>query len=433
MARRLLAAVWLGAVLIGCPPRLWADPRAAAAAAAAPAWAPVPVPAPSEKALRYYRSGMVLWAVRQGWELLVPGVILFSGFSARLRTWAGRWGRRWFILLAIYTTLYAALTWVLDLPLDYYAGFARQHAYGLSTQTLGRWWGDALKSLLVVVAGGVALLWLPYLGLHRAPRRWWLITGLLTAPVMCLLMLIAPLWIEPLFNDFGPMKNRALEREILALAARAGIEGGRVFEVNKSVDTKAVNAYVTGFGGTKRIVLWDTLIAKLGREPLLFVMGHEMGHYVLGHVWKSILLGAGLALVVLYVLDRAARGLVARCHTRFGFHRLDDVASFPLFLLLIQVCLLLLAPLTNAYSRHLEHEADRFGLELTQDNHAAATGFVGLQEANLSNPRPGWLYRWWRADHPSLGERIDFCNRYRPWQTGQPLRYGARFGPSAAP
>ncbi len=125
-------------------------------------------------------------------------------------------------------------------------------------------------------------------------------------------MLVMPIWIDPLFNKFGPMKDKALERRILDLAERAGIEGSRVFEVEKSVNTKAMNAYVTGVFGTKRIVLWDTLLAQLDAPEVLAVMGHEMGHYVLGHVVRSILLGSLVVLAGLFFVDRAGRWLIAR-------------------------------------------------------------------------------------------------------------------------
>src|SRR6185369_8151435 len=142
--------------------------------------------------------------------------------------------------------------------------------------------------------------------------------------------LVAPVWIAPLFNKFEPMHDKALETRILALADRAGIEGSRVFEVNKSVDTKTLNAYVAGLWQTKRIVLWDTIIARMDDRQLLFVMGHEMGHYVLG-----------------------------------------DIASLPLLLLVTGVFSLVITPAQFAFSRHIEHEADRFGLEITQTNHSA--------------------------------------------------------------
>ncbi|HEV2669293.1 MAG TPA: M48 family metallopeptidase, partial [Blastocatellia bacterium] len=251
--------------------------------------APVPVPEPSEKAMSYYRSGIALWVVNVLWGLLIPALFLFTGFSARIRDWAKSVGRWWFLIIGVYFAIFMIINFAIDLPLSYYQSYARQHAYGLSNQTPGKWFGDEIKGLLIVTVAGFLFLWIPYLLLKKSPRRWWLYTGLLAIPFLILWFLIQPVWIDPIFNKFGPMKDRELEAKILQLAGRAGIEGGRVYEVAKSEDTKALNAYVTGFGGTKRIVLWDTIIAKLNEDELLFVMGHEMGHYVLGHVWKSIL------------------------------------------------------------------------------------------------------------------------------------------------
>lgn len=389
----------------------------------------VAVPEPSEKAMRYYRSGIVLWWVGTIVSLGVPALLLFSGFAARLRDLAQRLGRKWFFALAIFVTLYLVVSWALELPLSYYAGFVRQHAYDLSNQTIGKWIGDSLKGLGVGIVGSVLFLWIPYLLVERSPRRWWLYTALALVPFMIVGIFVAPIWIDPLFNDFGPMQDRELEAAILATAERAGIDGGRVFEVDKSVDTNAVNAYVTGFGGTQRIVLWDTIIAKLGRQELLFVMGHEMGHYVLRHVAWSLLFYCGFAVVALYLMYRTAGWCVDRWGHRFGFRQLHDFASLPLALLLLGVFATVLTPPALAFSRHLEHEADRFALELTQDNHAGALAFVELQTENLGNPRPGPLYKLWRASHPPLGERIDFCNDYRPWEAGTPLRYGHLFSP----
>jgi Zn-dependent protease with chaperone function len=241
----------------------------------------VAVPEPSAKAISYYRSGNVLWAVATAWGLLIPAVFLWTGLSARIRTWARAIGRKWFFVIAVYFVLFTLITFVIDLPLSYYAGFVREHAYGLSNQTFGKWFGDELKSLMVGLIVGVLVMWVPYLLLRKSPRRWWLYTGLLAIPFIVIVLLVQPVWIDPLFNTFGPMKDKTLETQILALADRAGISGGRVFEVAKSEDTKAVNAYVTGVGGTKRIVLWDTIIAALAPRELLVVMGHEMGHYVL--------------------------------------------------------------------------------------------------------------------------------------------------------
>lgn len=404
---------------------------AADSLAAAEKAGPVPVPEPSDKAMRYYRSGNVLWWVNVVWGLLIPALFLFTGFSARIRNWAKGLGKKWFFIIAIYFLIYTLINFVLELPLAYYQEFVRQHAYDLSNQSFGKWFGDTLKALVISLMVGTLFIWVPYLLLKKSPRRWWLYTAMLAIPFMIFMILVSPIWIAPLFNEFGPMQNKELEAKILNLAERAGIEGGRVFEVNKSVDTKAVNAYVTGFMDTKRIVLWDTIIEKLDEKELLFVMGHEMGHYVLGHVWKSILFFALLILVSLYLAYRTAGGLIRRFEHRFGFSELSDIASLPLLILLLNVYSLVLAPIAMGFSRYNEHEADRFGLEITRLNHDAATAFVKLQHENLGNPHPGTLYKLWRASHPPLGERIEFCNSYRPWETGGDLRYEHLFRQSA--
>jgi Zn-dependent protease with chaperone function len=387
----------------------------------------VEVPEPTPQALSYYRSGNVLWVAGNVWDLLVPSVLLFAGFSARIRDWARRVGRKWFFTIALYFAAFSLIVFVVDLPLSYYAGFVRQHAYGLSNQTFDKWARDEVTGLFIGIVGGALFIWVPYLLLKKSPRRWWLYTAALAIPFIVLVSLIQPIWIDPLFNRFGPMNDKGLEADILSLADRAGIEGSRVYEVAKSEDTNAVNAYVAGFGATKRIVLWDTILSKLDRSQILVVMGHEMGHYVLGHIWKlilifSVLIGAGL-----YAVHRTAGWLINRYHDRFGFTELSDIASLPLIIVLFGIASLVITPVALAVQRHFEHEADRFGLEITQDNYSAATAFVKLQQENLAIPRPGVLYKWWRASHPTLGDRIDFSNDYRPWESHQPLVYESYF------
>ena len=407
-----------------------ATPAPAAVAAPSPAPADtgaVPVPQATEKAVRYFRGNTVLWAVGILWGLLLPAFALFTGLSARVRDFARRTGRTWFFTVAIYGIVITVLAFVAGLPLAWYGDFVREHAYGLSNQTFGKWMGDSLKGLAIGLVVVALVLWMPYLLLRKSPRRWWLWTGLGAMPLLVLVIFISPLWIDPMFNRFGPMEDPRLESRILALAERAGIEGGRVYQVDKSVDTDAVNAYVTGFGGSKRIVLWDTILRKLDERELLFVMGHEMGHYVLHHVLMSLVLSAGLILVSLYSVHRLSGWFIARWKHRFGFDRMDDVASYPLLVLIVSLVSLVITPIPLAYSRWAEHEADRFALELTRDNHGGATAFAKLQQENLAVPYHGTLYKLWHDDHPPIGERIDFINVYRPWAQGQPLKYGDRF------
>lgn len=387
----------------------------------------VAVPRPSERTLRHHRSGNLLWVINVVWGLCVPALILYTGLSARVRNFARKTGRWWYPTILIYLIVYLLLTYLLELPLSYYEGFVREHDYGLSNQSGAQWFGDSTKSLLVALIISSLFLWVPYLLLKRSPRRWWLYAALATVPVSLFVMLIAPIWITPLFDEFGPMSDKALEADILQLAHCAGIEEARVFEVNKSEDTKKLNAYVSGLLGTQRIALWDTLLEKLNREQVLTVMGHEMGHYILGHVWNRLVLYAALSFLTLYCLHLAANALVRRYHMLFGFKDLSDIASLPLFVLLISAFSLLVTPIVYAYSRHIEHEADRFALEITRDNHAYAGAFVVLQQENLVNPNPSLLYKLWWAPHPVLADRISFANSYQPWKTGQKSKYDSLF------
>ena len=388
---------------------------------------PVAVPPATPTALRYYTSGNQLWVLDQVVSLALLAVILFSGLSATLRNLSRRIGRNWFFTIVVYFALFTILTSLVTLPLTYYEEFVRQHEYGLSNQTLQKWWTDSLTALIVTCIAGGLFLWVPYLLLRKSPRRWWLYTAAAAIPFIIVGNLVAPIWIAPLFNKFEPMRDKALEARILTLADRAGIEGSRVFEVNKSVDTKTLNAYVAGLWQTKRIVLWDTIIKRMDDRELLFVMGHEMGHYVLGHVWQLVALSSLLILVLLYAAYRTMGAIVLRWGHRFGFSDLADVASLPLLLLVTSVFSLAIEPAQLALTRHMEHEADRFGLEITQTSHSAGTAFVKLQEDALGNPWPGPLFKLWRASHPPLGERIEFSNDYHPWREGAPMRYAARF------
>ena len=404
-----------------------AEETAAVAPAADTAHEPVPVPQADEITMQRYRSGNVIWAVNQLLGLGLPLLFLFTRWSAKLRDVATRWGRWWILIVAIYFILFSLATDLIMLPWSFYVEFIREHAYDLSNQTFGKWAKDTVIGMLLNLVIGALVIWVPYLFLKKSPKRWWLYTGLLVLPFIILQVFITPIWISPLFNDFGPMKDKELEGKILALAARTGIEGADVFEVAKSEDTEAVNAYVTGFGNTKRIVLWDTAIKKLEEDELLFVMGHEMGHFVMGHVVRMIALSFGVTFIALYLIHRLSGALLRRFGDRWGVHELSDVASLPLILVMMGLFTLVVMPTIFAFTRYHEREADRFGLELTHLNRAAATGFVTLREENLANPDPGWFYMLWRSSHPSIAQRIRFFNTYRPWETGDPIHYEQYF------
>jgi Zn-dependent protease with chaperone function len=385
--------------------------------------APVPVPEPSEKAVHFYRSGIVWWLVSEGWSWLVPALILLTGCSGWLGRQSKRIGRWEVCATCVFVLLYLLICYLVSLPLNYFRGFVRLHEYGLSNQTFARWLDHSLKGLLVnVLSFGTTFMVLRQL-MRWSPRRWWVYCSLFVGAGVFFMAFAYPVWIDPLFNRFGPMRDKQLESDIAALAQRAGIEGARIYEVDKSADTKAVNAYVNGLGSTKRIVLWDTIIAKLDRDDLRFIMAHEMGHYVLRHVLILCLLSALALAGGLWLADRIGNRIIARLRNRLGFENLSDLGAIPLLMLFLTVFGFLLAPLANLATRYTEHEADRFALEITRNNRASALAFVKLQQENLSVPRPALLDQLWRGTHPSLGDRIDFANSYHPWTTGEAGKY----------
>jgi Zn-dependent protease with chaperone function len=350
-------------------------------------------------------------------------LFLFTRWSAKLRDLAYR-ARPRYLRALIYLTLFSAIMAVFQFPLSWYGGFALEHQYALSNQSFGAWLGEQGKEFLVNLAlfGVVPLLMLAYLAIEKSPRRWWLWLALGTLPLIIGITLIQPIFIDPLFNKFVPLRDQALKTKILALAEKADIPSRNVYEVDKSKQTKKYNAYVNGFGASQRIVLWDTTLQGMEDDEILFVMGHEMGHYKLAHIWKGILFYAVLSFGLFYLSWRGMRWAVARFGPRWGFTELHDLASLPLLLITVGVVSLVAQPLVVGFSRVQEHEADVFALEVTHDNDGGARAFLKLGSQNRSNPEPPAALKYFQYTHPPLIERIRFALEYRPWEHGQPNR-----------
>ena len=389
--------------------------------------AQVPVPEASPKAISYYHSGNFLWIFQWAWALGLPLFFLITGYSGKLGAFSKKCGKNWFLSLLVYLALFVGLYQLLNLPVDFYANYIREHEYGLSTQTLGKWLDNYGKMTLVLFLSAATFTWIFYLLLKKSPRKWWFYSSLVSTGIAFIMLFAHPIWIDPLFNEIGPLKDKQLEKSILDLAERAGIENGRVFEVDKSKDTTMGNAYVTGLGSTKRIVIWDTSIKANSTDGILFIMGHEMGHYVLHHNWIWLGGFSALSFAIAYLTYKTANFLLSRYRKQLGFQYLYDIASFPLLLLLVNFFFLLSTPIINYGSRYAEREADRFGIEITRNNEVAAQLFADAVPEHLSNPRPGIIYKAWRSSHPSPGDRVDFCNSYCPWEMEQPLKYGEYF------
>lgn len=399
------------------------------AATAANANVTVAVPEATETALRFYWVGVGLWAAELALAVLIPLAFLLTGFSGKLQEILRVRFQSPFLRFVIFASVLGGFYVVFTTPLDYYRGFVHLHNYGLSNQSFYRWIINYLGGFAGLAVVGIPMISLFYGLLKSSPRFWWFYVSLSLVPVYFTLVLLVPVAFDPLFNDFGPMKDKNLEAKIVELAERAGLERGQVYEVNKSADTNAVNAYVTGFAGTRRIVLWDTIIEKLDEDELLFVMGHEIGHFVLGHIQQGLVVLIFGTFLFTFLLKWVSERLLAGFRETFQVSGLSEPAAIPVMLLVGTILAMLLNPAGMAVSRHFETEADRFALEITRSNKAGATAFVKMQSENLSNPRPPALIKWMRSSHPSISERVDFCNRYRPWESDQPGVYEHLFKP----
>jgi STE24 endopeptidase len=350
---------------------------------------------------------------------------LSTGLSARIRDLAHRVSGRRYVRALVYVAIFSLLTFVLSFPLAYAEDFALEHRYQLSNQSFGGWLGDQGKALLiqVIFLGVIPIAMLAYRRIETSPRRWWLWFSCLSLPFITAAVLIQPLVIEPAFNKFTPLKDEHLRASILAEAARAGIPARRVDQVDKSAQTNKYNAYVSGFGPSQHVVIWDTTLKGMDEREILFVTGHEIGHYVLHHIWKGIGFISLLSFLFVWLTWGIATPLARRFGPRWGFTGLHDLASMPMLIGVLTLVVTVLAPVFNWYSREVEHQADVFACEITHDNDAGARAFIKLGTQNRSNPEPpGWA-KWALYDHPPLVERVEFTVGYRPWEHGQPNRY----------
>lgn len=383
----------------------------------------VQVTMPTQAAFNFQKSKVTTWLIRLFLSFAVPAFFIFSKLSIHIRNWAAGRARRWISIIILYFIVYSVIETLIYLPVDIYTGFFRMHQYGLSNQTFVQWLTDTIKSFVVSTVLTGAIIWVPFLIIKKSPKRWWLYIALISIPYMFIVSYIQPVVIDPIFNHYKPVEDSQLALKIEDLLHKTPIGDCQVYQVDKSKETNQMNAYMTGVFNTKRIVLWDTTINYLDTDEVLGVTAHEMGHYLMGHVWKSIVFGGLGSILILYLIYRMMGYILRKTKGRLGFGKVSDIAAFPLIILLINMMMFFTAPITNAYSRSMETEADRFELELTRNNFATATATVKLHQQSLTMPEPGSVYMLWTYDHPTFKSRVDFANNYRPWENGQPLKY----------
>jgi len=415
------------------PPKA-APQQTAPTAAPAPAAQPTPKivtaytlpPDLYEKTKRLEKVSLTFLVVSTIYGLIVLWLFLRWKLGPKYRDWAEGVSSKFLLQVAIFAPLFVLTVDILELPLSIFEHWESRN-YGLSIQNWGSWAWDWAKGELVSVILAIIAISILYGVIRKSPRRWWFWFWLASLPLGVLLVFAQPLVVDPLFHKFEPLaqKDPALTAALEKVVQRAGenIPPERMYWMNASEKVNDVNAYVTGLGGSKRIVVWDTTIAKMTTPQIVAVAGHEMGHYALNHIPKGLTIFALGSLLVFYVAYRLIGRLLARRGAEWEIRSVGDWASLPALVLLLTVFSIVLTPATNAISRYFEHQADQFGLEVTHgltpdSGQVAAQTFQVLGEVDLEYPDPSRLAVLLAYDHPPIRDRVRFALSYDPWASG---------------
>jgi STE24 endopeptidase len=352
----------------------------------------------------YFEGGywLLLWGFIYG--LGVAWLLLGTGLSARMRDVGERLFRRHWLQTAVYAVEYIILTAILTLPLTIYQGFFREHGYGLSNQTFVQWMRDQVVGLLVGVVFGTIALVIIYAVIRRSPRNWWIWGAGVAIVLLVLGATIAPVYIAPLFNTYKPLEESTLRTQLLSMARANGIPADNVYVFDASKQSKRISANVSGMFGTVRISLNDNLMNRGTPDEIRAVLGHEMGHYVLNHVYKGVVYFALIIAVGFAIVQWGFGKLFARWGDRWGIRGVGDVAGLPLLAAIFSVYMFVLTPVTNTITRSAEAEADMFGLNAAREPDGFAAAALDLSEYRKMHPGP--LEEFIFFDHPSGWNRI---------------------------
>ncbi|HEU5139351.1 MAG TPA: M48 family metallopeptidase [Bacillales bacterium] len=336
--------------------------------------------------------------------------ILILGLSMWMRNRSHEVTRFKFVHTVIFVLLLSLVSWIVSFPISWIS-HRMAIEYGISVQSFTAWMHDNVISFWINWIISLGTVWVIY-ALMRRTKRWWLYAWLISVPFTLFLVYIQPVVIDPLYNDFHRLQDQELKGKILNLADKANIPAHDVYVVNKSEETNALNAYVNGIGSNLRIVLWDTTLQKLDDDEILFVMAHEMGHYVKDHLIKSVLGSIAATFVGLFLASRLLKWIVGRWGRFLGIRSVSDLSSLPLLLLIFSVLTFAASPISNAISRNAEHAADAYAMDMTENTKAAVGFFHKAAPISLSEMNPPALVKFFTYGHPTDLERIVFFLRY---------------------
>ncbi len=366
----------------------------------------------------YFEGGYVLQVVDLLYGLVVGGLLLWPGLSRRMREFAESITRIRFWQVPITVVQYIVAATVLGLPLAIYEGFIREHHYGLSNMTFGAWVGEFAIQFAVQLVTFAILLTIIYAVVRAAKRTWWIWGAGVTVVFMIIGIMIAPVYIAPLTNHYAPLPDSAMRNAILSLARGNGIPADNVYVFDASKQSKRISANVSGLFGTTRISLNDNLLNRSTPSEVLAVLGHEMGHYVLGHV-TSLIIEFGLVIIfAFWFVDRVFRWLISIFGGNWGVREIDDPAGLPAVMAIISAFFFLATPVTNTIVRTHEIQADIFGLNAARQPDAFATSALKLAEYRKMDPTP--LEEFVFYDHPSGKNRIYEAMRWKAEHLSDP-------------
>jgi STE24 endopeptidase len=397
----------------GAAPSARIDPDAATAAYLAQL-----SPAARAKSDAYFEGGywLTLWDFLIGFA--IAWLFLGTRLSTGIRDLAERITRFKSLQTALYAFSYILITSVVLLPWNAYEGYFREHQYDMSNQTLGDWFFDQAKGLGIGLVLGTLALVAIYAVLRKAPRTWWLWGALVTIAFAMFAVAIAPVYLEPVFNKFNPLPDSPLKEQILSMARANGIPATDVYEFDASRQTKRMSAHVSGLLGTTQISMNDNLMKRGSPEEIKGVLGHEMGHYVLHHVYKGITF-IGIMIVVGFAFMRwAFDKLQVRYGARWGLRDIGDVAALPLLLFLLSAYMFVLTPVNNTLTRTMEAEADNYGINVSRQPDGFAQAAMHLSEYRKMKPGP--LEEIIFYDHPSGWNRIHRVMIWKAEHLGDP-------------
>lgn len=362
-----------------------------------------------DKATRYHRVKRRISVLGLIWTVLLLGGLAWTGWSVAVRDAAEAAAARivggtWVpgLTVVIYVALLSLLNEVGNLPLGFYDGYVIERRYGLSSEPFGRWAIDQAKSFGIGLFLGGSAAAVVYALIRTSPSYWWISAGAIFALLIVGLTNLAPVLLLPLFYTFKPLDREALRARLLALADRAGARVLGAYEWGLSEKTKKANAALAGIGGTRRILVSDTMLAEYSDEEIEVVLAHELAHHVHGDIWKGIVFESALILAGFGL----ASAVLAAMSPRLGLRNVADPAGLPLLLLAAGAVSLAMMPVAHAISRTYERSADRFALDLTRNPSAFISAMRRLAAQNLAEEHPSKIVQWLFYSHPPIRERI---------------------------